>query len=109
MYRSKQVTVIIAAAGSGHRMGSGTESKPFMPLAGVPLLIHTLARFDKAELVDEVVIVCAKHAMEKTEHLVNQYRCRKAVKIVAGGRRKTGQRARGNGCDVHGYGSCHGA
>lgn len=85
MYQGQHVTVIVAAAGSGRRMGSGVLSKPFMPLAGVPLLIHTLARFSQAELVDEIVVVCAGIAMERTQELVRQYRCQKVTRIVEGG------------------------
>ena len=52
------VTVIIAAAGQGKRMG-GEGNKVFLPLAGKSILAHTIARFAVCSLVDEMIIVAA--------------------------------------------------
>ena len=59
------VSVIIAAGGAGRRFvaacGGGTDSlsrlgKVFMPLAGRPVLAHTLERFAAVESVAEVIV-----------------------------------------------------
>jgi 2-C-methyl-D-erythritol 4-phosphate cytidylyltransferase len=50
------VKVIIPAAGSGKRMGED-KPKQYISLAGLPLLVHTISRFEKSGLVDEIVLV----------------------------------------------------
>jgi len=40
-----RVGVIIAAAGKGERMGQSIP-KQFLPLGGMPILLHTLRAFD---------------------------------------------------------------
>ncbi len=47
---------IIVAAGRGTRAG-GEEPKQFRALGGVPLIIHTLRRFEACAAVDEIVLV----------------------------------------------------
>ena len=50
------VAAIIVAAGSGTRMGEGTD-KLFLELAGRPVVGHTWARFDGLPEIDEIVLV----------------------------------------------------
>jgi 2-C-methyl-D-erythritol 4-phosphate cytidylyltransferase len=47
---------IIVAAGRGTRAGA-EEPKQFRALGGVPLIIHTLRRFEACAAVDEIVLV----------------------------------------------------
>ena len=47
---------IIVAAGRGTRAG-GEEPKQFRALAVIPLLIHTLRRFEACAIIDEIVLV----------------------------------------------------
>jgi 2-C-methyl-D-erythritol 4-phosphate cytidylyltransferase len=51
-----KVAALIPAAGSGRRMGGGLE-KQFLRLAGKPLLVHTLERFDMTPSVGRVVVI----------------------------------------------------
>jgi len=51
------VTAVIAAAGSGQRLGAGGP-KAFVPLAGRPLVEWSLAAFRAAPSVGAVVIAC---------------------------------------------------
>jgi 2-C-methyl-D-erythritol 4-phosphate cytidylyltransferase len=78
---------IIVAAGRGTRAG-GAEPKQFRALAGIPLIIHTLRRFEACAAVDEIVLVTPVE--ETTLHVaadrgeVQKLRC-----IVEGGATRT--------------------
>ena len=50
------VNAVIVAAGRGTRVG-GTASKVLLPVAGRPLILHTLDRFAAAKEVDRAVLV----------------------------------------------------
>lgn len=75
---------IIAAAGSGSRMKSGT-SKQFIELNGIPVLIRTLFAFDKAEKIDGVIIVTRKTDIETVKDMVKAYGIKKVLTIAVGG------------------------
>jgi 2-C-methyl-D-erythritol 4-phosphate cytidylyltransferase len=75
---------LIPAAGRGHRMGLDVE-KQFLPLAGKPLLAHTLVHFEATPGIDRIVVIvppgreafCAQEIVEAEGF-------RKVVHIVAG-------------------------
>ncbi len=78
---------IIVAAGKGTRLGSERD-KLFMDLNGRPLLAHAWAVFDRARVIDEIIIVC-RAGMEKSLHeLAQQYSFAKTFRVVAGGRER---------------------
>jgi len=52
------INAVIVAAGKGERMGT-LLPKPFLPLAGVPLLIHTVRNLLRSRLITKLVIVVA--------------------------------------------------
>ena len=52
------VNVVIVAAGKGTRLQSGLP-KPFLSVAGRPILVHTLRRFTSIEMVRRVIVVVA--------------------------------------------------
>ncbi len=79
---------IIPAAGRGKRMASPT-SKQFLLLAGKPVLAHTLAAFEKAKLVDSVIVVGkAKDIEFCKKRIVEKYGFKKIIGYVIGGRRR---------------------
>ncbi|MBA3804672.1 MAG: 2-C-methyl-D-erythritol 4-phosphate cytidylyltransferase [Acidobacteria bacterium] len=47
---------IIAAAGQGKRLG-GKRAKQFLELAGIPIIIHTLKRFEQCAAIQEIFVV----------------------------------------------------
>jgi 2-C-methyl-D-erythritol 4-phosphate cytidylyltransferase len=51
--------LIITAAGKGRRMGGGESNKVYFPLAGKPVLAHTLQAFLGLQLFSPVLIVVA--------------------------------------------------
>jgi len=64
-------SVVVPAAGSGSRFG-GEVPKQFVPLAGRPLVVHTLARLASFDEVDEVVIAVAPDQMETMQALLRE-------------------------------------
>ena len=76
------VSVIIVAAGSSRRMGF---DKLFAPLAGQPVLWHSLKAFSDTKCVDEILVVTREDRMDEIERLVGDERLRKVSKVVTGG------------------------
>jgi 2-C-methyl-D-erythritol 4-phosphate cytidylyltransferase len=76
---------VIVAAGLGTRMG-GDVKKPYLEIAGRPILHHTVERFLRAPGCEEIVLVVhpAEHADGTLEReMQEQFGVRK---VVAGGR-----------------------
>lgn len=78
-------TAIIVAAGSGKRFESDTP-KQFLELLGKPIIFHTIDRFDKADSVDEIVVVLAADRMEWFAQNSQKYFLTKGITAVEGGR-----------------------
>ena len=83
-----RVAAIIPAAGQGKRMGGGTV-KQFLPLLGKPVLAHTLAAFEAAACITDVVLVVGDELVDACRNdIVAQYGFHKVRGIVAGGRER---------------------
>lgn len=83
----KQVKAIILAAGQGKRMGS-TIPKQFMKLNGKPLLYYSVACFEKAEWISEIILVTGKDAIPFCWRMVEKYGFQKVKYIVTGGKER---------------------
>jgi len=85
MYDSKKIAVIIAAAGSGNRMGSGIP-KQYLEILGKPVLTRAVEAFTENAFIDEIYIVVSR---DYEEHCRKEYigkECFAKVKqIVCGG------------------------
>jgi 2-C-methyl-D-erythritol 4-phosphate cytidylyltransferase len=78
---------IIVAAGKGTRAGAG-QAKQFRALAGVPLLLHTLGRFEECAAVGEIVVVAP--VAETNFHLsASPFKLTKIARVVEGGATRT--------------------
>ncbi len=75
---------IIAAAGQGTRMG-GKRAKQFLELAGIPIIIHTLKRFEQCEVIQEIIVVLPAQESAEFLSLADKYGLRKLAKVVPGG------------------------
>ena len=79
------VYAIVLAGGSGRRMGS-EEPKQFLPLAGRPMLVHTLEAFEQAGSIDRVVLVTAPGQESRCRRdIVAVYGFGKIAAVTAGG------------------------
>jgi 2-C-methyl-D-erythritol 4-phosphate cytidylyltransferase len=75
---------IIAAAGQGTRLGA-ERPKQFLELAGVPVIIHTLKRFEQCTAIQEVIVVLPAQDSSTFLTLAGKYALRKLARVVPGG------------------------
>ena len=77
-----EAQAIIVAAGRGERMEGGLP-KAFLPLGGVPMLVHSVRVFAAAPSVTGIVVVVPADRVEETRALLPDIG--KTVTVVAGG------------------------
>ncbi|MBC7932986.1 MAG: 2-C-methyl-D-erythritol 4-phosphate cytidylyltransferase, partial [Rubrivivax sp.] len=75
---------IVVAAGRGSRMGGG-QAKQFREISGIPIIIHTLSRFERCATIDETVVVLPEDARDEFAAVASAHGLRKPVRAVAGG------------------------
>ena len=78
--------VVVVAAGRSTRMGG--VDKTFAPVLGLPLIAHTLDRFEWFAPVGEIVLVLAGDSLETGRELVESRGYRKVGHVCAGGERR---------------------
>jgi len=76
-----RVNAIVVSAGQGARMGAGVP-KLLLDVAGKPLILHTLERFERAQKVDRVVLVVAKEAMSHYRGLLRSRFSAKTLRVA---------------------------
>ena len=76
----KMFSVIIAAAGSGTRMGNG-ENKIFIDVDGTPVIKKTVDKFINVDGIDEIIVAYNKADKERIQSILKGY----DVKYVEGG------------------------
>lgn len=69
---SARIAVIVVAGGSGTRMGSSLP-KQFLPLGGVPVLMHTLRRFSDALADCRIVLVLPENHVAYWDRLCREH------------------------------------
>lgn len=80
-----RASAVIPAAGQGKRMG-GETAKQFLPLHGLPVIVHTLRAFEAATSIAEVVLVVAAEQIEQVQQdIVEAFGLTKVTRVVAGG------------------------
>jgi 2-C-methyl-D-erythritol 4-phosphate cytidylyltransferase len=80
-----KTVAIIAAGGSGRRMGVG-KPKQYLLLGGIPILVHTLKIFQESQAVDAIfLIVPAGDTEDARREFVLSYGLSKVNRILAGG------------------------
>lgn len=77
-------TAIVTAAGQGTRIG-GERAKQFLELAGVPIIIHTLRRFEECNDIQEIIVTLPATDTASFLELANKYGLRKVSRVVQGG------------------------
>jgi len=86
MSSKQKVGVVIAAAGSGERMGE--VDKMFALLGGKPVLVRVVDVFQSCDLIDQVVVVVSKQSLEKCRQLGTEQAWSKVADICPGGERR---------------------
>ncbi len=77
-------TAIIPAAGIGSRMHAD-RAKQMLELGGVPLLVHTLRRFEECDAVDQVILVLQPSLTSEVLALLSKHNVKKISRVVGGG------------------------
>ena len=85
----RKAVAIILAGGVGKRM-KAAEPKQFIELAGRPMIIYTLERFDANDLVSDIVIVCLEEKIKALDRIVHGNNIKKLYKIVPGSSTRQG-------------------
>ena len=75
---------IILSGGTGSRIGS-EKPKQFIEIAGVPLLVRTLAAFDAHSKIDALVLVAHPDYLDWSVQLARDYGIAKIIATVPGG------------------------
>ena len=75
---------IVVAAGKGTRLG-GHQPKQFLELCGVPIIVHTLRQFERAEEINEIIVVVPAEEMAAFSSLAEKFAVRRLFRVVAGG------------------------
>lgn len=77
-------SVVICAAGSSTRMGEG-NSKQFIELDGLPIVVHTLKAYEAVDCVHEIIVVAKEDELSLYEGIKETYGISKLTKVVKGG------------------------
>lgn len=77
-------TVIIPAAGIGARMHAD-RAKQMLELGGVPVLVHTLNRFQQCDAIDQIILVLQPNLTTDVLGLISRYNLNKVARVVGGG------------------------
>ena len=83
-YQALPQFAVIVAGGSGTRMG-GDVAKQFLPVAGLPVLMHTLRRFHGHSPALSIILVLPAKDVAYWEELCRQYAFAVPVTVVTGG------------------------
>lgn len=78
------VSCIVAAGGSGTRMGASVN-KLFLEVNDVPVIAHTLSALAKSEVVSEIIIAAREEEIIYISELVSVFGITKVKAIVKGG------------------------
>ncbi len=76
--------VIIVAGGKGLRMGTDIP-KQFLPIGGLPVLMHTIKTFKNYDNNMNVILVLPEHQQEYWRELCKKYSFDENIEIVNGG------------------------
>ncbi|MEW2384531.1 bifunctional cytidylyltransferase/SDR family oxidoreductase [Micromonospora sp. NPDC047707] len=103
-WRPTRTVAVILAGGTGTRLGLGIP-KQLLKVAGKPIIEHTLAVFEAAPEIDEIVVMMAAGHVPDAERIVQRAGFRKVTTLVEGGdtRNATTRLA----LDVIGAGDCN--
>jgi len=80
----QRTVAVILAAGQGRRMGA-PQNKVFLTIAGKPLLAHTLAAFDRAAEVTDLLLVAHPDELDLARRIAAEHGIRKPLTLAAGG------------------------
>lgn len=78
-------SAVICAAGSSTRMGEG-NSKQFIELEGLPVVVRTLMAYEAADSIHEIIVVAKEDEIPLYDSIKETYGITKLSKVVKGGK-----------------------
>src|SRR5436190_3503969 len=79
------LTAIIVAGGSSQRMGF---DKLLAPIAGKPVVAHSIAAFEQSNSVADIILVARAERLSEYEKIRESYGFRKISAVIPGGARR---------------------
>jgi 2-C-methyl-D-erythritol 4-phosphate cytidylyltransferase len=79
------LNAIIVAAGDSRRMGF---DKLFAPIAGKPVIAHTIRAFERPSSVDGIIVVAREDRHDEIKTIVRDENFKKVKSIIPGGKRR---------------------
>jgi 2-C-methyl-D-erythritol 4-phosphate cytidylyltransferase len=79
------LTAIIVAAGRSQRMGFDKLSQP---LAGKPVVVHSIDAFEQTPTVSEIILIVRQDQVPAHEQMISTQKFAKVRKIIPGGERR---------------------
>lgn len=76
---------IIFAGGIGQRMTNATKPKQFLEVNGKPILVYTLEKFQRHDMIDSIVLVCVEDWIDYAKTLIKRFELNKVVAVIPGG------------------------
>ncbi|MDR2532158.1 MAG: 2-C-methyl-D-erythritol 2,4-cyclodiphosphate synthase [Oscillospiraceae bacterium] len=86
MTYKKKAAAIIAASGRSSRMNG--INKLFADLNGIPVIMRTVLAFEKAESIDEIIIVTHPESAQKIQDLCLRFNITKPLIVTEGARHR---------------------
>ena len=80
----EKTSAVILVAGKSTRAG-GSTTKQLTEINGVPVAVHTLRKFQKSEVIDEIIIVASASERELYGDYIEKYGLTKVTKVIDGG------------------------
>lgn len=82
-----KTAAVIAAAGSGTRMGGIGKNKVFLEFGGKSVIARTVAAFENCEDIDEIVVVAKEEEIMDMWNELGEFS--KVISVTAGGETRT--------------------
>ncbi|MFF3866395.1 D-ribitol-5-phosphate cytidylyltransferase [Micromonospora sp. NPDC001898] len=83
-WRPSRTVAVVLAGGTGTRLGLGIP-KQLLKIAGKPIIEHTLAVFEAAPEIDEIIVLMAAGHVPDAQQIVDKAGFRKVSKVITGG------------------------
>lgn len=86
---------LILAGGVGQRMRNSGKPKQFLEVYGKPIIMHTIAKFEDCDDVDQIIVACNVAWIDYLNDLIKRFGVSKEISVISGGRSRQDSLANG--------------
>ena len=97
-WRPTRTVAVILAGGTGERVGLGIP-KQLIKIAGKAIIEHTIAVFEAAPEIDEIIVLMTPGHLEEAEQIVARAGFAKVTQVIEGGATRNDDHPAGPGRD----------